>query len=266
MRTDASVPPSLATALEALRARGLQMRRGSDAPTFDRARPSVPTGHSTLDGALGTGGWPRGALTLLDGPAGSGGTTLALGTLAACQEAGGLTAWLDLDGTFDPAVAARLGVGLDWLLVARPRDAAEAIDLAAWLARSGLIDALVLDLGRRAAPDRRALDRLGALVARSATTAALLLAPAGRAVAGTVAGVRVALRRTAWLAVGSDVVGQRVHASVERHRWSLAGGTAELDLWFGEGRRIDPLLPALAEPRTVEVLPVERPELSVVGA
>jgi len=266
MRTDASVSPSLATALEALRARGLQMRRGSEAPTLDRARPSVPTGHSTLDAALGTGGWPRGALTLLDGSAGSGGTTLALGTLAACQEAGGLTAWLDLDGTFDPAVAARLGVSLDWLLVARPRDPAEAIDLAAWLARSGLIDALVLDLGRRAAPDRRALDRFGALVARSATTAALLLAPAGRAVAGTVAGVRVALRRTSWLAVGSDVVGQRVHASVERHRWSLAGGTAELDLWFGEGRRIDPLLPALAQPRMVEVLPVERPELSVVSA
>jgi recombination protein RecA len=266
MRTDASVSPSLATALEALRARGLEMRRGGEAPTLDHSRPSVPTGHSTLDAALGTGGWPRGALTLLDGPAGSGGTTLALGTLAACQETGGLTAWLDLDGTFDPAVAARLGVGLDWLLVARPRDPAEAIDLAAWLARSGLIDALVLDLGRRAAPDRRALDRLGALVARSGTTAALLLAPAGRAVAGTVAGVRVALRRTAWLAVGSDVVGQRVHVSVERHRWSLAGGTAELDLWFGEGRRIDPLLPALAAPRTVEVLPVERPELSVVSA
>jgi recombination protein RecA len=266
MRTDASVSPSLATALESLRTRGLQMRRGSEAPTVDRARPSVPTGHPTLDAALGTGGWPRGALTLLDGPVGSGGTTLALGTLAACQAAGGLTAWLDLDGTFDPAVAAGLGVSLDWLLVARPRDPAESIDLAAWLARSGLIDALVLDLGRRAAPDRRALDRFGALVARSATTAALLLAPAGRVVAGTVAGVRVALRRTAWLAVGSDVVGQRVHASVERHRWSLAGGTAELDLWFGEGRRIDPLLSAAAEPRMIEVLPVERPELSVVSA
>jgi hypothetical protein len=81
-----------------------------------------------------------------------------------------------------------------------------------------------------------------------------------------VAGVRVALRRTAWLAVGADVVGQRVHASVERHRWALAGGSAELDLWFGEGRRIDPLLPGLAQPQPVEVLPVERPALRVVSA
>lgn len=266
MRTDTAVSPSLATALETLRARGLELRRGSEAPEPERARPAVPTGHAALDAALGTGGWPRGAATLLDGPAGSGGTTLALGALAACQATGGLTAWLDVDGTFDPAVAARLGVGLDWLLVARPRDPDEAIDLAAWLARSSLIDVLVLDLGLRAAPERRALDRLGALLARSATTAALLLAPGGRAIAGAAAGVRVGLRRTAWLAVGSDVVGQRVHATVERHRWSLAGGAAELDLWFGEGRRIDLLLAERAQPRPVEVLGTERAALHVVGA
>jgi len=265
MRTDASVPPSLATALETLRARGLEMRRGSEEPMPERGRPSVPTGHSTLDAALGTG-WPRGALTLLDGPAGSGGTTLALGALAACQAPGGLAAWLDLDGTFDAAVAARLGVNLEWLLVARPRDPGEAVDLAAWLGRSGLIDAMVLDFGLRAAPDRRALDRFGALIARSGTTAALLLSPAGRSVAGAVAGVRLALRRTAWLAVGSDLVGQRVHASVERHRWSQPGGTAELDLWFADGRRTDSLAPALAEPRDIEVIAVERAALRVVSA
>ena len=262
MRTAAAVSPSLATALETLRERGLGLRRGSEAPTLERARPSVPTGHSSLDAALGTGGWPRGALSLLDAPAGSGATTLALGTLAACQAAGGLTAWLDLDGTLDPAVAARLGMSLDWLLVVRPRDPAEAIELAAWLGRSGLIDALVLDLGERSAPERRALDRLGSLLARSGSTSALVLAPAGRAVTGVVAGVRVALQRTAWLGIGHDLVGQRVQAVVERHRWALAGGSTELDLWFGEGRRIDPLVASLARPQPLE----ERPALRVVSA
>jgi recombination protein RecA len=228
----------------------------------ERARPSVPTGHPELDAALGTGGWPRGALALLDAPAGSGATTLALGSLAAAQAAGGLAAWLDLDGTLDAAVAARLGVSLEWLLVARPRDRAETIELAAWLGRSGLIDALVLDLGERAEPDRRALDRLGSLLARAGSTSTIVLAPAGRVVVGAVAGVRVALHRTAWLGIGRDLVGQRVHAVVERHRWALAGASAELDLWFGEGRRIDPLLPALAEPQPLE----ERPALRVVSA
>jgi recombination protein RecA len=262
MRTDAAVTPSLATALETLRGRGLGLRRGSEAPTLEQARPSVPTGHLSLDAALGTGGWPRGALAMLDAPAGSGATTLALGTLAAAQAAGGLTAWLDLDGTLDPAVAARLGVSLDWLLVVRPREPAEAIELAAWLGRSGLIDALVLDLGERAVPERRALDRLAALLARSGTTSTLVLAPAGRAVAGVVAGVRVALQRTAWLGIGRDLVGQRVQATVERHRWALAGASAELDLWFGEGRRIDPFAATLAEPQLL----VERPALHVVSA
>src|SRR5687768_4757708 len=267
MRTDAAVSPSLASALETLRERGLALRRGSEPePMLERARPSVPTGHEALDAALaggreGTGGWPRGSLALLDAPAGSGATTLALGSVVAAQAAGGLTAWLDLDGTLDPAVATRLGVSLEWLLVARPRDPAEAIELAAWLGRSGLIDALVLDLGERSSPDRRALDRLASLLARSGSTSALVLAPAGRALAGAVVGVRVALHRSAWLAIGRDLVGQRVHASVERHRWALAGGSAELDLWFGEGRRIDPLVASLAQP-----LEMEQPGLRVVSA
>jgi hypothetical protein len=267
MPTDAvAVSPSLASALETLRARGLALRRGSDPEPIEGARPPIPTGYPALDGALGSGGWPRGAVTLLDAPAGGGGTTLAMTSLAAAQGMGGLVAWLDLDGTFDPAVAARLGVHLEWLLVARPRGSGEAIDLAAWLGRSGLIDALVLDLGLGpdAIPDRRALDRLGSLLARSGATSALLLAPAGRAVAGAVVGVRVALRRRAWLAIGRDLVGQRVEAVVERHRWALAGGAAELDLWFQEGRRLDALAAALAEPRPLEG--AERPALRVVSA
>jgi recombination protein RecA len=261
MRTDAVVSPSLANALETLRERGLGLRRGSDPEQIESSRPSVPSGHPALDAALGTGGWPRGALALLDAPAGGGGTTLALATLSAVQAGGGLTAWLDLDGTMDPSVAARIGVSLEWLLVARPHDPSEAIELAAWLGRSGLIDVLVLDLGERAVPDRRALDRLASLLARSGSTSVLALAPAGRVVAGTVAGVRVALRRSAWLAVGSDLVGQRVQAVVERHRWALAGGLAELDLWFGEGRRIDPIVATLARP-----IETERPALRVVNA
>lgn len=269
IQTDAAVSPSLATALETLRVRGLELRRASDPEPLESSRPAVPTGHSSLDAALagggrGTDGWPRGALAFLDAPRGVGASTLALGTLAAAQASGGLVAWLDLDGTFDAAVAARLGVVLDWLLVARPTDAGEAIELAAWLGRSGLIDTLVLDLGERTAPpDRRALDRLGSLLARSGSTAALVLAPSSRTVAGAVAGVRVALHRSCWLAVGRDLVGQRVTAVVERHRWALAGGSAELDLWFGEGRRIDPLLAVQAEPR---ILDVERPALRVVSA
>src|SRR5918999_338245 len=155
-RTDVAASPSLANALESLRARGLDLRRGSEPEPLEASRPAISSGQAALDAALVTGGWPRGAIALLDAPAGGGATTLALGSVAAAQAAGGLAAWLDLDGTFDPAVAARGGVGLDWLLVARPHDPGEAIELAAWLGRSGLIDTIVLDLGERGVPDRRA--------------------------------------------------------------------------------------------------------------
>jgi hypothetical protein len=199
-------------------------------------------------------------LAFLDAPPGSGATSLALGSLAACQASGGLAAYLDPTGSLDPATAARLGVNLEWLLVVHPADAVEAVELAAWLAREGRIDALVLDLADATLP--RGLDRLADLLVRTGGVS-LLLANAGREAAGRVAGVRVALERRAWLAVGRDLVGQRVQATVTRQRWALAGGSAELDLYFAEGRRVDPLLRAAALPQEEHVEPAV---LRVVGA
>ena len=79
--------------------------------------------------------------------------------------------------------------------------------------------------------------------------------------------VRAGVGDNRWLAVGEDLVGQRVSATVTRHRWALAGGQAELDLWFGEGRRIDPLLRSAAVPREVVDATLEQlPALRVVSA
>ncbi len=210
------------------------------------ARPvaaPIPTGEPRLDAALRTGGWPRGALACLQGPIGVGATTLALRSLAACQATGGLVAYVDLEGSFDPATAAALGIDLQWLLVLRPWDAAEAMELAAWLTRSRLLDAFVLDLhGARTAP--RALARLPQLLARSGSLALAVADPALHDSLGYAAGIRITLQRSGWLAVGRDLVGARVAAAVTRHRWALPGGRAELDVWFTEGRRIDALLRA----------------------
>jgi len=254
-----TVATPLPELLERLRPHGLQrgVPRGPMAP-----RGALPTGQPALDEALRTGGWPRGALALLDAPPGGGATSLALGSLAAAQAAGGVVAYLDPSGSLDPATAARLGVRLDWLLVVRPADAAEALELAAWLAREGRVDAMVLDLG--AAPAPRGLDRLGRLLVRSGGVTLLLTGAGGVREA---AGLRVRLRRRAWLAAGRDLVGQRVEAVVERHRWALAGGRAELDLFFAEGRRADPQLRAAATPLAGAEEPAEeRPVLRAVGA
>jgi len=229
------------------------------------ARPALPTGQPDLDRALGTGGWPRGALALIDAPTGSGATSLALASLAACQASGGLVAYLDPRGSLDPATASRLGIDLAWLLVVRPADASEAVEVAGWLAREGRIDAMVLDLADTLVP--RGLDRLADLLVRSGGVT-LLLAGTGREAAGRVAGVRVALQRQAWLAVGRDLVGQRVEATVTRQRWALTGSRAQLDLYFAEGRRVDPLLRAVAAPlgERRDREEQEEPALRVVGA
>ena len=217
-------------------------------------RGALPTGFSALDEALRTGGWPRGSLALLDAPRGAGATSLAIGSLAAAQQAGGIVAWIDAAGCLDAATAERLGIQLEWLLVVTPSSVLEAVELAGWLARSGLVDAMALDLGE--SPDQAringfiaGLDRLGKLLVRGRSVALLLTGEWLRATVARVAAVRLALEREAWLAVGRDLVGQRIRATVTRHRWALAGETASLDLWFGEGRRIDTLLPPLAVPR-----------------
>ncbi|MGH2488119.1 MAG: hypothetical protein ACRDFR_00685, partial [Candidatus Limnocylindria bacterium] len=126
------------------------------------------------------------------------------------------------------------------------------------------LDLLVLDLDGPA-PTR--FDRLAALLSRSDATALLLARAEVREAAGRMAGVRVRLERQAWLAVGRDLIGMRVTARVTRHRWALAGSHTELDLYFGEGRRIDPLLPVLAVPQPPAIdQPEELPALTVLSA
>lgn len=272
--------------LEDLRAKGLRqgvrpMSGEAPAASSPSNRGAISTGFGALDDALGTGGWPRGALALLDAPRGTGATSLAIHSLAAAQAAGGIVAWIDAAGCLDPATLARLGVSLEWLLVVRPASTPEAVELAGWLARSSLVDTTVLDLGEGSSESAGSgvlagssaliagLDRLGKLLVRGRCVALLLVPERLGVVAGRVAAVRLSLEREAWLAVGRDLVGQRVRATVDRHRWALAGGAATLDLWFAEGRRIDPLLPPLAMPEPLappvpQLVPAV-PELVVPG-
>jgi len=204
--------------LEALRSHGL--RQGTDPGPMVAADP-LPTGHPSLDAALRSGGWPRGALALLDAPTGGGATSLALGSLAACQAAGGLVAWLDPADRFDPATAARLGVALEWLLVVRPADPAEAVELAGWLTRTRLIDLLVLDLAD--APPPRGLDRLADLLLRAGGTGLLLAGSFGRG-AWTIADVSAVVDTIGMLQIYGDQV-----SAGEDNQIRLVHGVTGLD-------------------------------------
>src|ERR1017187_10796494 len=77
----------------------------------ERTAPlTVSTGLATLD-AL-TGGWPRGALSEISGPASSGRTGVMVAALAGATRREEVCALVDASDNFDPASGAAAGVDL----------------------------------------------------------------------------------------------------------------------------------------------------------
>src|SRR5688572_6906949 len=106
---------------------------------------SFPTGSLSLDIALGVGGLPRGRVTEIYGPEGSGKTTICLHTVAEAQKMGGVAAFVDMEHALDPVFAARIGVDIDNLLVSQPDTGEQALEITETLVRSGGIDVIVVD-------------------------------------------------------------------------------------------------------------------------
>jgi RecA/RadA recombinase len=243
------------------------------APAPDADGRVVSTGFAALDAILGTGGLPRSATVALRGDATSGKTTLALRVAAEAQAAGSIVAWLDLARAFDPVEAVARGVLPQWLVVLTPEDLAEALSLAGSLLAARTVDLLVLDLpdGRDPAVARaRVGDRLGRLaaLARRAGTLLLVLEPDGlsRTLAATVeeaSGLRLELRRSSWIRLGRDVVGQRSVVAVARSRYGPPGRSAELQILYAEGGPRDG---CLARPSLLEGLPGTAPSRPALAA
>ncbi len=205
----------------------------------------VPTGFAALDAVLGTGGLPRSATVALRGGMSSGRTTLALRVAAEAQAAGSIVAWVDLARAFDPVEAVARGIRPEWLVVLVPQDIEEALGLAGSLLAARTVDLLVLDLPEGRDPSvagARVGDRLRRLaaLARRAGTLLVVLAPdgLGRGLAAAVdqaSGLRLELRRSGWIRLGRDVVGQRCRATVARNRYGPPGRDAELAILYAEG-------------------------------
>jgi RecA/RadA recombinase len=220
-------------------------------PVVDEGRV-VSTGFAALDAILGMGGLPRSATVALHGDASSGKTTAALRTVAEAQAGGAIAAWLDLARTFDPVEAVARGVRPEWLVVLTPADLEEALALAAALLSGRTVDMLVLDLpdGRDpAVAGKRVGDRLGRLaaLARRAGSLLVVLEPValGRPLAAAVeeaSGLRLELRRSGWIRLGRDVVGQRSTVEVARNRFGPPGRRADVEILYAEGGARDACL------------------------
>jgi RecA/RadA recombinase len=237
-------------------------------PVAPRTRPAqaatdrtIPTGFPALDALLAAGGFPRAGTVALAGAGSSGATTLALRVLAEAQVGGALAAWVDLPRALDPVEAVARGVRLDWLAVLVPEDPAEALAMAGTLLQARAVDILVLDLGTARAgrpatttpatpmvPARRGVrppnlaDQLARLVAFARRSGALLLVlepgetPAPlRAALDEGASLRLELRRSGWVRLGREVVGQRTEVRVAKDHHGPPDRRATLRILYAEG-------------------------------
>lgn len=110
-----------------------------------RQPPRIPSGVFIFDFAT-LGGIPRNRITTILGVRHSGksmfGAMLA-GQAQNCME--GTVAWLDIEGTFEPTWAEKLGVDTDGLLLSQPDTGEQAVDIAEALGRSRETSLIVID-------------------------------------------------------------------------------------------------------------------------
>jgi recombination protein RecA len=228
---------------------------------------AITTGSLDLDLATGVGGIPRGRLTEIYGPDGSGKTTLALSIIAQAQQAGGTACFIDAEHALDLGWSARVGVDLDRLILCQPEDGEQALEVADVLVSSGGLDVLVIDSIAALVPraelageigDRHpgvqanmlstALRKLAGRIARAevavvvtnqlrqktGTSGQAVYTAGGRAL-GYYASMRLDLRSAGQLIEAGQVVGSRVRVQVAKNKVAPAWRTAELEVRSDEG-------------------------------
>lgn len=147
----------------ALRAKKLDRTLTTALPSLERhdASATMPTGAAALDACL-RGGFPRGELSEISGPATSGRTTLALQTMAAATQRGELAAFVDTFDRLDVPSAVAAGIDLDRLLWIRgdsPGDRAieRALKALNLVLQAGGFGCVILDLADAPLPLLRRL-------------------------------------------------------------------------------------------------------------
>lgn len=248
-----------------------QFGKGSVMKLGDRASvevDAISSGSLKLDEALGIGGYPKGRIIEIYGPESSGKTTLALHAIAEIQKKGGRAAFIDAEHAIDPTYAQKLGVDIDELVLSQPDSGEQALEITEMLVRSGAIDLVVVDsvaalvpqaeldgemgdaqVGLQARLMSKAMRKLSGVMNKSECTAIFInqlrekvgvmfgnpeTTPGGRALK-FYASVRIDIRRSEAIKVGTDIVGNKVNVKIVKNKVAPPFKVASLEIMYGEG-------------------------------